>query len=64
MTYFIYDENGFIWSVYDDMFEMLADYIDLIKTGQEWHYSAVTFNLELIGKWASFSSTYGNDVVQ
>ncbi len=64
MTYFIYDSEGFIWAVYDDMFRMLADYIELIKTGAEWHYSAVTFNLELIGKWASFSTIHSNDIVQ
>jgi hypothetical protein len=64
MTYFIYDEHGFIWAVYDDMFTMLADYVDLLKTGQEWHYDAVTFDLKLLGKWATFSTVYGNDIVQ
>lgn len=64
MTYFIYDEMGFIWSVYDDMFEMLHDYIKLIATGQEWHYDAVTFDAQLIGKWATFTGVYTNDTVQ
>ncbi len=64
MTYFIYDSEGFIWAAYDDMFQMLADYIELIKTGGEFHYSAVTFNLELIGKWASFSTVHSTDIVQ
>lgn len=62
MTYFIYDSEGFIWAVYDDMFEMLHDYLDLLKTGQEWHYSAVSFDARLIGSWATF--TTGPEVVQ
>jgi hypothetical protein len=64
MTYFIYDDKGFIWAVYDDIFKMLADYINLIKTGAEWHYSAVTFNFELIGKWASLTTVHQHDRVQ